>query len=74
MGHTMSRYARPTRRLSGTATGQVPFSPLWQPNRLLLRVRRHGLVTLEQPTLSYAPAARLRSVKRIFRTSSFVQL
>lgn len=74
MGHTMLRYPRPARRLSGTATGQVFFSPLWRPNRLMLRVRRHGLVTLEQPTVCYSPSARLRSVKRIFRTGTYVQL
>jgi hypothetical protein len=74
MGHTISRHARPPRRRSGTATGQVTFSPLWQPNRLLLRIRRHGMVTLEQPTISYVSAVQLRSVKRIFRTSTFGQL
>lgn len=73
MGHIMSRHARPARRL-GSATGQVPFSPLWQPRRLLLRVRRHGVVTLEQPSACAGPAIHVRPVKRIFRTSSFTQL
>lgn len=74
MGHIMSQHARPARRLSGSATGQVPFSPLWQPNRLLLRVRRHGIITLEQPTICCASAVKLRSVKRIFRASPMIQL
>lgn len=73
MGHIMSRQSRPARRL-GSATGQVPFSPLWQPRRLLLRVRRHGVVTLEQSSAYRATSVHIRSVKRIFRTSTFTQL
>lgn len=74
MGHSMSRYARPPRRSRNGATAQVPFSPLWQPNRLMLRIRRQGMVTLEQPTISYASAVRLRSVKRIFRAGTMTEL
>lgn len=74
MGHTISRHARPARRYEANAAGQVPFSPLWQPQRLLLRVRRHGVVTLEQPALSSVSSIRLRSAKRIFRATSFTQL
>jgi len=74
MGHTISRHARPTRRFDTRATGQVSFSPLWQPRRLLLRVRRHGVVTLEQPRVSSAASVRLRSAKRIFTASPITHL
>lgn len=74
MGHTISRHARPARRFDAHPTGQVPFSPLWQPRRLLLRVRRHGVVTLEQNSAYSTSVVRLRSVKRIFRSSAFTQL
>lgn len=73
MGHYMMRHARPTRRQCGTATGTVPFSPLWKPDRLLLRVRRHGIVTLEQPTVCHV-SLRLRGVKRIFRNGQYIRL
>lgn len=74
MGHSMLRYPRPARRLSGTATGQVPFSPLSQPNRLVARVRRHGVVWFRRPTVTYASSVKLRSVKRIFTAHQYVQL
>jgi len=41
---------------------------------LLLRVRRHGVVTLEQNSAFGTSVVRLRSVKRIFRSSAFTQL
>lgn len=65
MGHTMMRYARPTRRLCGSATGQVPFTPLWQPARLMPRIRRHAALTLQQPATCRS-SVQLRRVKRIF--------
>lgn len=70
----MSRYARPARRFDAHPTGQVPFSPLWQPRRLLLRVRRHGVVTLEQHSVYDTAVVRMRTVKRIFKSSAFTQL
>jgi len=73
MGHTISPHARPPHRSGGTATGQVPFSPLWQPNRLLLRVRRRGVVTLQQPTACFASTVRIRRIKRIFRARPYPQ-
>lgn len=74
MGHTMLRYARPGSRNGASATGDVPFTPLWQPRRLLLRVRRHGVVVLQQPPVSRIASMRLRSAKRIFRASNLPQL
>jgi hypothetical protein len=35
---------------------------------LLLRVRRHGIFTLEQPAVSFA-SVRLRAPKRMFRST-----
>lgn len=74
MGHSMLRYPRPARRLNGTATGQVPFSPLSQPSRLVPRVRRHGIVWFKRPTVSYTSTVRLRPVKRIFTAHQYVEL
>lgn len=68
MGHNMSRYALHSSRSDARVSGQVPFTPLWQPRRLLLRVRRHGIFTLEQPAVSFA-SVRLRAPKRMFRST-----
>jgi len=73
MGHTMSRYARPTRRQCGFATGQVPFTPLWQPTRLVPRIRRHATPTLQQP-VTCRSSVRIRRIKRIFRAHQYVNL
>ncbi len=35
MGRIPERYLRPARRKSLQATGQVPYSPLWQPSAAL---------------------------------------
>lgn len=67
MGHTMSTLARPSRRLSGTVTGKVPFSPLSQPPRVFLRVRRQCVFMLMPPVVACASAGRIKPARRVFR-------
>ncbi len=76
MGHTADRPPRPSRRQSGTATGQVPFSPLWQPPRMIsARSKNPDAVTLlKTRTCPGCAGVRIRHVRRIFKSAAIFHL
>jgi len=72
MGNTANRYPRTARRNRGTATGQVPFSPLWQPRRIIAGRSKHpdAVTLLKERTCPACTTLRIRTIKRVFRTAT----